>query len=64
MYILQLRYQQIKQSSLHSSLTILNTQLSIVTNCPGLYLLRVPDVFRMFFFFEFIHTTLQLIRPL
>nr|DAJ65319.1 MAG TPA: hypothetical protein [Bacteriophage sp.] len=30
-----------------------------MTNCPGLYFLRVPDVFCMFFFFEFIHTTLQ-----
>jgi hypothetical protein len=39
MYILQLQYQQIRQSSLHNPLTILNTQLSIVINCPDLYLL-------------------------
>nr|DAE29300.1 MAG TPA: hypothetical protein [virus sp. ctx9V1] len=35
-----------------------------MTNCPGLYLLRVPDIFCMFFFIEFIHTILQLVRLL
>ena len=38
---------------------ILNTQLHIVTNCPGLYLLRVPDVVCDFIYN---HITLQLVH--